>query len=162
MTLIPVLRRQGQADLCEFNDSLVYNMSSKRARATQRNSVSKIQKKKRRRRRKRKNKNEERGGRKERKKEKKEKREGEREGQREGGGRKEGGWRDGSRVKSTDCSSEVLSSSLLSLLAKIKCRGPDFNSQQTHGGSQPSDVSSGALFLYSGHSGVHARRMLCP
>jgi hypothetical protein len=31
------------------------------------------------------------------------------------------GWRDGSEVKSTDCSS----------------RGPDFNSQQPHGGSQP-------------------------
>ena len=33
-----------------------------------------------------------------------------------------GGWRDGSAVKSTDCSS----------------RGPEFNSQQPHGGSQPS------------------------
>jgi hypothetical protein len=32
------------------------------------------------------------------------------------------GWRDGSVVKSTDCSS----------------RGPEFNSQQPHGGSQPS------------------------
>jgi hypothetical protein len=31
-------------------------------------------------------------------------------------------WRDGSAVKSTDCSS----------------RGPEFNSQQPHGGSQPS------------------------
>jgi hypothetical protein len=31
------------------------------------------------------------------------------------------GWRDGSEVKSTDCSS----------------RGPEFNSQQPHGGSQP-------------------------
>jgi hypothetical protein len=33
------------------------------------------------------------------------------------------GWRDGSVVKSTDCSS----------------RGPEFNSQYPHGGSQPSD-----------------------
>ena len=36
------------------------------------------------------------------------------------------GWRDGSAVKSTDCSSE----------------GPEFNSQQPHGGSQPSIVRS--------------------
>jgi hypothetical protein len=34
------------------------------------------------------------------------------------------GWRDGSVVKSIDCSSE----------------GPEFNSQQPHGGSQPSFV----------------------
>jgi hypothetical protein len=40
------------------------------------------------------------------------------------------GWRDGSVVKSTDCSS----------------RGPEFNSQQPHGGSQPSVMGSGALF----------------
>ena len=33
------------------------------------------------------------------------------------------GWRDGSAVKSTDCSS----------------RGPEFNSQQPHGGSQPTE-----------------------
>jgi hypothetical protein len=32
------------------------------------------------------------------------------------------GWRDGSAIKGTDCSS----------------RGPEFNSQQPHGGSQPS------------------------
>jgi hypothetical protein len=42
-----------------------------------------------------------------------------------------GGWRDGSGVKSTDCSS----------------KGPKFKSQQPHGGSQPSvtklDASSG-------------------
>jgi len=37
---------------------------------------------------------------------------------------------DGSAVKSTDCSS----------------RGPEFNSQQPHGGSQPSVMRSGALF----------------
>jgi hypothetical protein len=35
-----------------------------------------------------------------------------------------GGWRDGSVVKSTDCSS----------------RGPEFNSQQPHGISQPWDL----------------------
>jgi hypothetical protein len=35
------------------------------------------------------------------------------------------GWRDGSAVKSTDCSS----------------RGPEFKSQQPHGGSQPSVTS---------------------
>ena len=40
------------------------------------------------------------------------------------------GWRDGSAVKSTNCSS----------------RGPEFNSQQTHGGSQPSVMRSDALF----------------
>ena len=36
------------------------------------------------------------------------------------------GWRDGSVVKSTDCSS----------------RGPEFNFQQPHGGSQPSVMGS--------------------
>jgi hypothetical protein len=41
-----------------------------------------------------------------------------------------GGWRDGSVVKSTDCSSE----------------GPEFKSQQPHGGSQPSVTKSDALF----------------
>jgi len=40
------------------------------------------------------------------------------------------GWRDGSVVKSTDCSS----------------RGPEFNSQQPHGGSQPSVIESNAFF----------------
>jgi hypothetical protein len=40
------------------------------------------------------------------------------------------GWRDGSAVKSTNCSS----------------RGPEFNSQQTHGGSQPSVMEYNALF----------------
>jgi hypothetical protein len=40
------------------------------------------------------------------------------------------GWRDGSAVKSTDCSSE----------------DPKFNSQQPHGGSQPSLMVSDALF----------------
>jgi hypothetical protein len=40
------------------------------------------------------------------------------------------GWRDGSVVKSTDCSSG----------------GPEFKSQQPHGGSQPSVMWSDALF----------------
>jgi hypothetical protein len=39
-------------------------------------------------------------------------------------------WRDGSVVKSTDCSSG----------------GPEFNSQQPHGSPQPSVVGSDALF----------------
>ena len=38
------------------------------------------------------------------------------------------GWRDGSAVKSTDCSS----------------KGPEFKSQQPHGGSQPSVMRSDA------------------
>jgi hypothetical protein len=46
------------------------------------------------------------------------------------------GWRDGSVVKSTDCSS----------------RGPEFNSQQPHGGSQPSVMRSDALLPSSGVS----------
>jgi hypothetical protein len=40
------------------------------------------------------------------------------------------GWRDGSAVKSTGCSSE----------------GPEFKSHQPHGGSQPSVMRSDALF----------------
>jgi hypothetical protein len=40
------------------------------------------------------------------------------------------GWRDGSAVKSTDCSSE----------------NPEFKSQQPRGGSQPSITRSDALF----------------
>ena len=45
MHLIPALRRQMQADLCEFEASLVYRASSRTVRAvTQRNSVSKKQK----------------------------------------------------------------------------------------------------------------------
>jgi hypothetical protein len=40
------------------------------------------------------------------------------------------GWRDGSTGKSTDCSS----------------RGPEFKSQQLHGGSQPSVMRSDTLF----------------
>ena len=41
-----------------------------------------------------------------------------------------GGWRDGSALKSAECSSE----------------GPEFKTQQPHGGSQPSVVESDALF----------------
>jgi len=41
-------------------------------------------------------------------------------------------WRDGSEVKSTDCSS----------------RGPEFNAQQQHGDSQPSIIGSEALFWH--------------
>ena len=44
------------------------------------------------------------------------------------------GWRDGSVVKSTTCSS----------------KGPEFNSQKPHGSSQPSVMRSGALFWPAG------------
>jgi hypothetical protein len=47
----------------------------------------------------------------------------------------EGDWRDGSEVKRTVCCS----------------RGPKFNSQQPHGGSQPSMIRSGALFCPVGY-----------
>jgi hypothetical protein len=40
------------------------------------------------------------------------------------------GWRDGSEAKRNDCSPE----------------GPEFKSQQTHGGSQPSKMRSEASF----------------
>jgi hypothetical protein len=43
------------------------------------------------------------------------------------------GWRNGSVVKGTDYSS----------------RGPEFNHQQPHGGSQPYVIESDALFWYS-------------
>ena len=43
------------------------------------------------------------------------------------------GWRDGSEGKSTDCSS----------------KGPEFKSQKSHGGSQPSLMRSDALFWVS-------------
>jgi hypothetical protein len=46
MPLIPALGRQRQAD-SEFEASLVYRVSSRKARAIQRNPVSKNQKKKR-------------------------------------------------------------------------------------------------------------------
>jgi hypothetical protein len=45
------------------------------------------------------------------------------------------GWRDGSAVKSTDCSS----------------RGSEFSSQQPHGGSQPSVMG----FKVKGQSSAH-------
>jgi hypothetical protein len=45
MPLIPAFRRQRQVDLCEFKASLVYRASSRTARATQRNPVSKKKKK---------------------------------------------------------------------------------------------------------------------
>ena len=77
-----------------MDTSLVYKVSSRTARAIQRNPVSKKNKRKK-------------GG--------------------EGRGR-----RDGSVVKSTVCSS----------------RGPEFKSQQPHGGSQPPVMRSDALFWY--------------
>ena len=40
-TLIPSLRRQRQADLCEFKVNLFYRVNSRLAKATQRNPVSK-------------------------------------------------------------------------------------------------------------------------
>jgi hypothetical protein len=40
MPLIPALRRQRQVDLCEFEVSLIYRVSSRKAKATQRNPVS--------------------------------------------------------------------------------------------------------------------------
>jgi hypothetical protein len=51
------------------------------------------------------------------------------------------GWRDDSVVKSTDYSS----------------RGPEFNSQKPHGGSQPSVIGSDALFY---HASIQAKRAL--
>ena len=50
-----------------------------------------------------------------------------------------GGWRDGSEVKSPGCSS----------------RGPKFNSQQPHGGSQPSIIWTNALFWHAGVQSTH-------
>jgi hypothetical protein len=44
----------------------------------------------------------------------------------------ERGWRDGSAINSTDYSS----------------RGPEFNSQQPHGGSETPVIESNALFWY--------------
>jgi hypothetical protein len=84
--------------ISEFEASLVYKVSSRTARAIQRNPVSK-------------NKN------KQTKKPNQKK-------------WKPWGWRDGSAVKSTDCSSE----------------GHEFKSQQPHDGSQPSVMRSDALF----------------
>jgi hypothetical protein len=53
------------------------------------------------------------------------------------------GWRDDSAVKSTDCSS----------------RGPEFNSQQPHGGSQPSVMEFDPLFWYSWKQSIHIHKM---
>ena len=44
MPLIPALWRQRQVDLCEFKDSLVYRVSFRTSRATQRNPVLKNKK----------------------------------------------------------------------------------------------------------------------
>ena len=44
MPLIPALGKQRQVDLCGFEVSLVYRMSSRPARATQRNPVLKKKK----------------------------------------------------------------------------------------------------------------------
>ena len=52
-----------------------------------------------------------------------------------------GGWRDDSEVKSTGCSS----------------KGPEFNSQQPHDGSQLSVMRSGVLFW---HAGIYTGRIL--
>jgi hypothetical protein len=41
MLLIPTLRKQGQVDLCGFESSLVYGVSSRMAKDTQRLSVLK-------------------------------------------------------------------------------------------------------------------------
>ena len=43
MPLIPALREAGQAELCEFEISLVYRVSCRTARATQTNPISKKQ-----------------------------------------------------------------------------------------------------------------------
>jgi hypothetical protein len=43
--LIPVLRRQRQMDVCEFKASLVYRVSSRIARAIQRNPILKTKNK---------------------------------------------------------------------------------------------------------------------
>jgi hypothetical protein len=91
--------------ISEFEASLVYRVSSRTAKAIQRNLVSKNKKQ---------NKTTPPQKKRKRKKRKKIKT----------------GWRDGSVVKSTDYSSE----------------SPEFNSQQPHGGSQPSIMRSDALF----------------
>ena len=41
MVALPALGRQKQADLCEFEASLIYRVSSRTARAIHRNPVSK-------------------------------------------------------------------------------------------------------------------------
>jgi hypothetical protein len=44
MPLVPALGRQRQEDLCEFEASLVYRVSPRTARATQRNPVLGVRK----------------------------------------------------------------------------------------------------------------------
>jgi hypothetical protein len=39
-SIIPALRRQRQENLCEFKTSMIYRVSSRKARATPRNPVS--------------------------------------------------------------------------------------------------------------------------
>ena len=51
------------------------------------------------------------------------------------------GWRDGSAVKSTDCSS----------------RGLEFKSYQPHGGSQSSVMGSGALFWHQLYTHINTK-----
>jgi hypothetical protein len=46
MPLVPALKRQRQVDLSESEASLVYRASSRRAKAAQRNSISRLKKKK--------------------------------------------------------------------------------------------------------------------
>jgi hypothetical protein len=92
--------------ISEFEASLVYRVSSRTARATQRNPVSKNQQR-----------NPPQTTTTKRKRKTKTKKE-------------KHGWRDGSVVKSADCPS----------------KGPEFKSQQPHGGSQPSLTKSDALF----------------
>jgi hypothetical protein len=43
MPLIPALRRQRQVELCEFEASMTCRLISRRAKATQKNPVSKSQ-----------------------------------------------------------------------------------------------------------------------
>ena len=54
-----------------------------------------------------------------------------------------GGWRDGSAVKSTVCSS----------------RGPEFNSQQPYSGLQPSHMRSDSRL--GGYVKTHMRKIKC-
>lgn len=53
-TLIPAFGRQRQVNLCEFKTSLVYILSSRTASATERDSVTKIRRKRQRRKKRRK------------------------------------------------------------------------------------------------------------
>jgi hypothetical protein len=54
------------------------------------------------------------------------------------------GWRDGSEVKNTGCSS----------------RGPEFKSQQPHGGSQPSVMGSDSSFLQEDRALIYIKYMI--